>query len=98
MPSITIPFSDWELIGPENDPTSRLLATLTLNGQSMHVDAVAVREVRSGKPFAYTTLVAVNAECAEMLSVMEAVDREMLYQTTRIGCRDYVVVASPFGR
>lgn len=44
MNAITIPETDWERTGSDEDPGSRLLTRMTINGHYFHIEAISVRD------------------------------------------------------
>jgi hypothetical protein len=86
--TLQIPDSDWEDSGPDNDPTARLLAAITLNGCPMHLEAYAVIEDATGQRFEDEAFI--DQENAVLSVLVDGAAR-----TVEINGRDYVLVATP---
>jgi len=93
---LTIPESDWEKTGSEEDPASRLYYTgMSINGLSMHVEAIAVIEKDEQHDYGEQTAADIMFE-DEVGTLQDMCDTA--FQTTTINGREYVLVATPHGR
>lgn len=90
--NITVPPSAWQPVGGDDGQSpGRLLATVTINGCPMHLEAWQVRVRGSMMEPAPDS---VDEETFNSLYYAVGADGHM--QTVRIKRRRYVLVASPF--
>ncbi len=95
-PHITIPPEAWEPTGsgdpakPEegDDPTSRLLTSVWINGTPMHLEAYAVTDEDGQR--------AADEAFADDLASLQNI-QDTSFRTTTINEREYVLVATPHG-
>lgn len=90
---INIPPGMWEETGSDDedhkDPRARLLASITINGLPMHLEAFAVVEVDG---------IQMAADPAFQRDVEALQDmQDCAFQTVEIAGRDYILVATPHG-
>lgn len=93
--------ADFEEIGLGEDPSTRLLGEMLLNGVMFHVEAVAVRNVEHNDGAdSWAEYEAVEAEDSEIVDRIERGDPEVQLQVVRIpGCdHDYLVSVLPYGK
>ena len=91
--SITIPLDQWEHNGPEDDPAAWLLATIKINGCSMHLEAVAA----TGREEDGIVLQDYEAPYWIGYALGSSADDELV-QTVEIDGREYALIATPFQR
>ena len=84
-----ITITEWEDGGVDEDPKSRLLAQISINGLSMNVEAIAVVEDPDGQ-------FAADESFADMLDHFQ-IALGTAFQTAKIGERDYAIFATPYG-
>ena len=86
--SITIPPTVWQLA--EGDD-SRLICVISINGTSMHLEAIRVRS--RGRPRVQQ---AVNARHQADFDLLCQFGSEGQFETTEINGKHYVLIATPF--
>ena len=79
----------WEETGPEEDMKQRLMAHMRVSGLDMHLEAVEVENVDG---FTVPKWDAYKDQIATLESM-----NECAFQTTEIGGRTYVIIATPYG-
>lgn len=79
----------WKKTGPEEDPSSRLLAQIEIAGTPMHLEAYEVHDVDGVQ----TT----KAWPEDMNTVFDRLGIECRLMTTEINGREYILLAQPFG-
>lgn len=92
MADININLSDLDFkeVGDEKDPSSKLIATVTLNGVSHHLEAVAVQFDADGDQ------VGANPTCEMILSdLYVGIGSDMRFKTVQYRGREYVFFMSP---
>lgn len=95
---LNIPLDQWQQTGPEDDPSARLLKSFTINGCSMHLEAVAVTEGEA------RTLLDVEAPEQEYHDsvpswIQEAIAASADYEpveTIKMDGRSYILIATPY--
>ncbi len=88
--SIIIPHKAWDLTGDEDDPSSRLYASIEINGLAMHVEAHAVKNDKDGNQVAANPYFQREVE-----NYQNAQDTG--FTTIRMRGRNYIIVCTPFG-
>lgn len=81
--------SSWEKTGDEEDPASRLLATLVVNGVSFHLEAFRVTDLENGQRPAEGLTESFN-------DWARAASPDGPFETVSIFDADYVIFASPY--
>ena len=89
-PSITIPDDAWRDTGGDDDPSSRLLASFTINGVMMHLEAYAVKPLAG--PNDEFRLVDADADEALGLLIGDGFPTD----TFERNGRSYAFVATPY--
>ncbi len=87
---LNIPPAMWEETGPDNDPKSRLLTQITINGCNMHLEAWQIHSDSDDQVAKWGTL---QDDLGTLQNMMDCD-----FQTTKIGQRNYVLVCTPFGK
>ena len=80
--TLNIPENEWEAMGYDCGPTGRLLVSISINGVDMHLEAFAIDKADEMHWNIYD-------------GVSRAVERAD-FETTVIGNRKYVLIATPF--
>ncbi|MZR12681.1 hypothetical protein GQE99_06560 [Maritimibacter sp. DP07] len=83
---------EWKEVGCE-DPKTRLLAEIEVEGMPMHLDAIQVEGPRDED----LLLHAVNDEYDQIVSDIQFIEDAAL-RTAEIGGREYLIYATPYGR
>lgn len=86
---ILIPVDQWEKCGSEEDPASRLLTTIYINGISMHLEAIAIEDH-------FNSHIPVTAFQEEYEAYYRAAGADGEFTPVTIAGRQYVLFASPF--
>jgi hypothetical protein len=91
---LEVPDDAWDPVGPPEDPTARLLLTLSVGHCSLHLEAWALADRgEDGEDDGIQQLV-VLADALDDLA--NAVGATGPFETHEINGRGYVLVASPF--
>lgn len=88
-PTITIPDEAWAKSGSDEDETSRLLATLIINGVHMHLEAYALKPDQDEQTFA-------DPEFSDVDECFFRITDTATEKVTIMG-REYVLLATPYG-
>ena len=92
--NITIPDDKWQAVGSDKDRSARLLTGITINGLDLHLEAWAV-EPRSEAQF--RDAVAVDPSVREGLTLFQN-EMDCAFRSVEINRREYVLIATPYGR
>ena len=87
---LDVPEEAWEATGPEDDPKSRLLTTLQINGWANHLEAIAVKTKRGIQVAAHSSFQ------SNLDGMYQAAETEGAFQSVKIGRRWYVLLMTPF--
>jgi len=87
--NVIIPFSQWEQTGSEENPKSRLLAGIIINGLHLHLEAIQVHNDGSGQK-------AVDVMFEDQVSNYQNI-QDTEFTTINHEGRDYIIVATPYG-
>lgn len=101
-PSITIRPEAWVRTGSDaeqtdDDPASRLLTSIVINGTHMHLEAYAVKEADGEThPYSKGDQIAADQMFEDDVATFQGVF-ECAFDTTEINGRDYILIATPHG-
>jgi len=90
-PNISLEVFEFEHVGPDDDPTASLLATLMFGGVHHHVEAYAVTAHDDGVQRAAHSLFDDNID-----QVYDAIGGDGPWRTVDINGREYVIIVTPF--
>lgn len=92
-----VPDHAWEQTGCGDDLETRLLATISINGTHMHLEAIQVKKVTTTRGnHDYTMQVAVDEQLEDDVEGYQRIQGTE-FSTTTINGREYIFVATPFG-
>lgn len=91
-PRLSLDQFEWEPTGSDDNPRSRLLATLYIEGWAFHVEAYEVKE-KEGSYFHVTSDTMFEDDLDHYYAAANA---DGPFQTIRIEGREYVIVMTPF--
>jgi hypothetical protein len=89
--SITIPEKQWQPSGPDEDPMSRMLCCIVINGTPHHLEAYAVTDDSEEGQIAAHESFEDNVNGAYMVG-----EPDKAFDTVTIYGRDYILVMTPY--
>lgn len=88
--SLGATITEWDEIGTDGDPKTRLLATIAMFGANFHAEAVQVRVDRAGNQVAACEYGEQRLHAAHM-----EFGSSGHFETIKIGRRNYVLIVTP---